>query len=111
MITTTTLKNAAFAIECDLWTDPATGANYLAKDGAILRRWEPEHENCACLELAMSLGIEIHPDLQVASVSTAFMIGQYGYNEFAEFEDYEGHAMRAVRAVVLMSAARIGAAL
>lgn len=40
MITTTTLKNAAFAIEHDLFTDP-DGANYLVKDGAILRRWEP----------------------------------------------------------------------
>lgn len=50
MITTQTLKNAARAIECDLWTDPS-GANYLVKDGAILRRWEPEHSSADSFEL------------------------------------------------------------
>lgn len=40
-ISSETLKNAARAIECDLWTDPSTQANYLVKDGAIVRRWEP----------------------------------------------------------------------
>lgn len=111
MITTTTLKNAARAIGYDLWSDP-DGSHYLVDyDGVKLKRWDPEHDNGACLELAMALGIEIHPDLEVSSVYTAFMVGQYGYNEFAEFEDYEGNAMRAVRAVVLISAARIGAAL
>ena len=54
MITTTTLKNAAFAIEHDLFTDP-DGCNYLVKDGAILRRWEPEHDNDDAMMLAASL--------------------------------------------------------
>ena len=54
MITTTTLKNAARAIEHDLFTDP-DGANYLVKDGAILRRWEPEHSSADSFELAVSL--------------------------------------------------------
>lgn len=80
-ISTTTLKNAAFAIECDLWTDPATGANYLAKDGAILRRWEHEHDNGDALSLAVRLGIGIdikpvttrvcayrHPDIMAVEV-------------------------------------------
>lgn len=111
MITTQTLKNAARAIEHDLWTDPSTQASYLVKDWAILRRWEPEHDNAETLILAMALGIEIHPDLQVSSVYTAFMIGHLGFNGFAEFEDYGDNALRAARAVVLISAARIGAAL
>jgi hypothetical protein len=55
MVTTTTLKNAARAIECDLWTDPATGANYLAKDGAILRRWEPLEDDKDAYQLASKL--------------------------------------------------------
>lgn len=54
MITTTTLKNAAFAIEHDLFTDP-DGANYLVKDGAILRRWEPETSNADSFELMIEL--------------------------------------------------------
>jgi len=58
-ISTTTLKNAARAIECDLWTDPATGANYLAKDGGILRRWEPETSSADSFELMVSLELEV----------------------------------------------------
>lgn len=70
MITTTTLKNAARAIECDLWTDPATGANYLAKDGAILRRWEPEHNSGDAFNLAADLSFDVminHCGTEVAS--------------------------------------------
>jgi hypothetical protein len=58
-ISTITLKNAARAIECDLWTD-SDGANYLAKDGAILRRWEPEHDDGDALRLAVKLGMRIY---------------------------------------------------
>jgi hypothetical protein len=63
-ISTTTLKNAAFAIECDLWTDPATGANYLAKDGAILRRWEPatNDEDAFRLMVALKMQVIVHDD-------------------------------------------------
>jgi len=56
-ISTTTLRNAARAIECDLWTDP-DGANYLAKDGAILRRWEPEHSLADAFELMSALDMK-----------------------------------------------------
>lgn len=59
MITTQTLKNAARAIECDLWTDPATKANYLVKDGAILRRWEPETSSADSFELMVALEMEV----------------------------------------------------
>lgn len=59
MVSTTTLKNAAFAIEHDLFTDPE-GANYLVKDGAIVRRWEPEHDDGDALRLAVKLGMRIY---------------------------------------------------
>lgn len=59
MITTTTIKNAAFAIEHDLFTDP-DGANYLVKDGAILRRWEPEHDSGDSLELLVECELEVY---------------------------------------------------
>lgn len=58
MISTTTLKNAAFAIEHDLWTD-SDGAHYLVKDGAILRRWEPEHSSADSFELMVALELEV----------------------------------------------------
>lgn len=70
MVSTTTLKNAAKAIEHDLFTDP-DGSNYLVKDGAILRRWEPEHSSADSFELMarLELGVaafrgygEIHAD-------------------------------------------------
>ena len=57
-ISTTTLKNAAFAIEHDLFTDP-DGCNYLVKDGGILRRWEPEHSSADSFELMVALEIEV----------------------------------------------------
>jgi hypothetical protein len=57
-ISTTTLKNAAFAIECDLWTD-SDGANYLAKDGAILRRWEPATNDADAFRLMVALKMQI----------------------------------------------------
>lgn len=58
MITPTTLKNAAFAIEHDLFTDP-DGANYLVKDGAILRRWEPATSSQDAFELMVALNINV----------------------------------------------------
>ena len=58
-ITTTTLKNAAFAIEHDLFTDPS-GANYLVKDGAIVRRWDPEHSSADSFELMVAHLIDIN---------------------------------------------------
>lgn len=57
-ITTTTLKNAAFAIEHDLFTDP-DGANYLVKDGAIVRRWEPATSSADSFELMAALEMEV----------------------------------------------------
>jgi hypothetical protein len=64
-ISTTTLKNAARAIECDLWTDP-DGANYLAKDGAILRRWEPATNDTDAFRLAANLRMQTATTLYAA---------------------------------------------
>lgn len=58
-ISQTTLKNAAFAIEHDLFTDP-DGANYLVKDGAIVRRWEPEHSSADSFELMVTLRLDVN---------------------------------------------------
>ena len=57
-ISTTTLKNAAFAIEHDLFTD-SDGCNYLVKDGAILRRWEPLADDGDAFRLMVSLKMQI----------------------------------------------------
>lgn len=56
-ITSQTLKNAAFAIGHDLFTDP-DGANYLVKDGAILRRWEPGTSSADSFELMARLDMK-----------------------------------------------------
>jgi hypothetical protein len=96
-ITTATLKNAAFAIECDLWTDPATGANYLAKDGAILSRWEPEHDDGDSFRLMSQLQMMVEIDhyhvlANGCSVSVYESGGEYS----------------ATRAAVLLAASEIG---
>ena len=104
-ISTTTLKNAARAIECDLFTDP-DGANYLAKDGAILRRWEPETSSADSFELAAVLGI-----------STIYF---HGFQEVrAECDNpykdstvlYSGDRLKDTRAAILLCASEIGSAL
>jgi len=59
MITNTTLKNAAFAIEHDLFTDP-DGSHYLVKDGAIVRRWEPETSSADSFELMVMLRLDVN---------------------------------------------------
>lgn len=57
MVSTTTLKNAAKAIEHDLFTDP-DGSHYLVKDGAIVRRWDPEHSSADSFELMTALDMK-----------------------------------------------------
>lgn len=104
MITPQTLKNAARAIEHDLWTD-TSGANYLVKDGAILRRWEPVDDDGDALRLAMALNIDIC--YWIASDSVACS---------ALFAAQEHHAVEAmdsfgVRNAIVMVAAKIGCSL
>ena len=105
MISTTTLKNAARAIECDLWTD-SDGANYLAKDGAILRRWEPETDDGDALRLAVKLGLSI--DLSDPDYDEVRILEMSG-NHLTVFT--EGDPLSAVRQAIILTAARIGAAI
>ena len=95
-ISTTTLKNAARAIEHDLWTDPKDGANYLAKDGAILRRWEPEHDDGDALRLAVC----------VSGLSLQWVIAE-AWQAHGDMESRNAY----VRESIVHIAAQIGAAL
>jgi len=104
-ISTTTLKNAARAIECDLWTDPATGANYLAKDGAILRRWEPADSFDDAMMLALKLGISIEFWAEHDSVLAHI---DNDVNSFSETEAMDEYG---TRWAILQVAAKIGASL
>lgn len=87
MVSTTTLKNAAFAIECDLWTD-SDGANYLAKDGAILRRWEPLEDDGDAFRLALRLQIKIEYEPEMDSLMCS-LPGSQGATSVAAIGDIE----------------------
>lgn len=103
MITTTTLKNAAFAIEHDLWTD-SDGANYLVKDGAIVRRWEPEHSSADSFELMIALHLDVNVNYGKVDV--------FGGEDFIT-ETFEGgdNGVSATRSAIVQAAASIGATL
>lgn len=105
MITTQTLKNAARAIEHDLWTDPSTQANYLVKDGAILRRWEPGTSSADSFELMVALEMEVSywPGFQEVRAE----------NEFGDaiMINYTGDRSADTRWAILLCADKIGAAL
>ena len=107
-ISTTTLKNAARAIECDLWTDPATGANYLAKDGAILRRWEPatDHGDSFCLMVALGLDV-----LNDQSSATVKKFDSFNQRVVAMYTEYDGKRDSRAMLAILQCAAQIGAKL
>ena len=101
-ITPTTLKNAAFAIEHDLFTDP-DGANYLVKDGAIVRRWEPEHSSADSFELMVALGLNPYQGLSYISVCDAS-------TEIFQ-QPIADDKFRSTRIAILVAAASIGATL
>ena len=104
-ISTTTLKNAAFAIEHDLFTDP-DGCNYLVKDGAILRRWEPEHSSADSFELMVTLGLEVR-----CSKGWAFVeINEY-QRACIKASDVGGDIFLATRLAILKAANHIGESL
>ena len=105
MITPTTLKNAAFAIEHDLFTDP-DGANYLVKDGAIVQRWEPADNDGDALRLAVRLGLSI--DLSDPDREEVRILEMSG-NHLMQFTDNDPDD--AVRNAIVMTAARIGESL
>lgn len=105
MITTTTLKNAAFAIEHDLWTDPS-GANYLVKDGAILRRWDPLADDGDAFRLAVALKIAI----EFGHCSIASYQGYADSANLIHAHSYERHdRSELVRFAIVKAAASIGA--
>lgn len=87
MITTTTLKNAAFAIEHDLFTDP-DGGHYLVKDGAILRRWEPLEDDGDAFRLALRLQIKIEYEPEMDSLMCS-LPGSQGATTVAAIGDIE----------------------
>lgn len=100
MITNQTLKNAARAIEHDLWTD-TSGANYLVKDGAILRRWEPATSSADALELAVALNISIS--------QSPFGVDCGNYGEGVTFEGWGDDRLSATRRAIVRAASALGA--
>lgn len=110
-ITTTTLKNAAFAIEHDLFTDP-DGSHYLVKDGAILRRWEPEASSADAFELAVKLSIAIY-QWDSGGGCSASHIEQGVFEEVycGRYEDSVYCEMAASRLAILRAASAIGESL
>lgn len=106
MISNTTLKNAARAIEHDLWTDPKDGANYLVKDGAILRRWEPEMDDGDSFRLMAALGL----DVQLLRGMMLIAAEDY-YGDFRGECEWTTDRAAAYRTAILLCAAHIGATL
>lgn len=104
-ISTTTLKNAAFAIEHDLFTDP-DGGHYLVKDGAILRRWEPEHSSADSFELMARLNLEVQSLYGCECVRA----DDY-YGDHCSDVDWTGDIAQDYRSAILMTAAKIGESL
>ena len=102
---TTTLKNAAFAIEHDLFTDP-DGCNFLVKDGAILRRWEPEHSSADSFELMARLNLEVQSLYGCECVRA----DDY-YGDHCSDVDWTGDIAQDYRSAILMTAAKIGESL
>ncbi|MNR19843.1 hypothetical protein D3C85_1366560 [compost metagenome] len=103
MITTTTLKNAAFAIEHDLFTDSLSGANYLVKDGAILRRWEPLADDGDAFRLAVVLNISIY--------QSPFGVDCGNHDDCVTFEGWGEDRFSATRRAIVRAASALGAAL
>ncbi|MNT26895.1 hypothetical protein D3C71_277050 [compost metagenome] len=103
-ISTTTLKNAARAIECDLWTD-SDGCHYLAKDGAILRRWEPETSSADSFELMVALEIEVSYWAGFEEVRAEYHLG------YVTMLNYTHDRAADTRWAILLCADKIGAAL
>ena len=67
--------------------------------------WNPLTDDGDALRLAVKLGIEIIPDLQVNEVLTAFMVGSYGYNTA---EEIGTDPLAATRRAIVRAAAEIG---
>ena len=88
----------------------AAGYEYLWNIDSLLikgssGRWNPLTDDGDALRLAVKLGIEIIPDLQVNEVLTAFMVGSYGYNTA---EEIGTDPLAATRRAIVRAAAEIG---
>lgn len=70
--------------------------------------WNPLIDDGDALRLAVSLNIEIHLDLTVGSVFTAFMVGYLGYNTFEEVDENDDCPYAATRRAIVRAAAEIG---
>lgn len=112
-ISSETLKNAARAIEHDFWTDPSTQANYLVKDGAILRRWEPAHDDGDAFRLAMQLelGVVCKRNSDPYEKNTSVVTNPYCVNQIRITEPHKGNPESATRRAIIRAASEIGAAL
>lgn len=111
-ISQTTLKNAAKAIEHDLWTDPSTQANYLVKDGAILGRWEPEHDDGDALRLAVKLSMRIYIYAEGGDDCTCVANDELNRNCNGAIEERHGDdADAATRRAIVRAAAQVGESL
>lgn len=73
--------------------------------------WNPLEDDGDALRLAVHLTIELHLDLSVGSIITAFMIGDFGHNTFEEVEENEDCPYAATRRAIVRAAAEIGAAM
>lgn len=79
-------------------------------------RWNPLVDDGDAFRLAVGLGIEVHPDLSVGRMMTAFCIRKDGHliglNEEVLFEDEDfseaNDPLSAARLVIVRSAAKIG---
>lgn len=105
MVSTTTLKNAAFAIEHDLFTDP-DGCNYLVKDGAIVRRWDPEHSSADSFELMCKRRIDLNYFPGFGEVHASDEGGMS-----VCIQDYTSDLAADTRLAILMCVAQIGESL
>ena len=83
-----------------VWHGKSTGSEY---PRPIF--WNPLIDDGDALRLAVKLGIEIIPDLQVNEVRTAFMVGSYGYNTA---EEIGTDPLAATRRAIVRAAAEIG---
>ena len=77
--------------------------------------WDPLTDDGDALRLAVYLGIEIFPDLEVGDVSTAYSYHEdgklVGNNTYEDFDDHQGDAMSAARWAIVRAAAEIGKAM
>ena len=103
------LAAKAAGMELDYTIRPDKKAFYHSERNALALvdgGWfAPLTDDGDALRLAVKLGIEIIPDLQVNEVLTAFMVGSYGYNTA---EEIGTDPLAATRRAIVRAAAEIG---